>query len=252
MALSINPNFVPALGNSAIAGAAIRAGQIASPAIVQAAQRIFNALSLADSLFGQQFVDTPNASLGYLTPNQAKAAATRMREVGPARKNLFFVRVTDSNPPKLPYGNSTTAAGLFDLLVLDITYSGSTLTGDKQAIGSAVMDRLTGTEATDVQMTTMDDEAGTLKRWFDAKVAQAAHDDGTFGVPAEYAVQIEVVHGVASPQMDQKYIAAAYKRAFWVRPASCSHELSKREQGPSEIQMTFTQLDTWLDAKPAK
>lgn len=252
MGLSINPNFVPALGRSAVSGIAVRAAQMASPGVIQAAQKLFSILDKLDSIFGTPFVDIPNPQLGYLTPNQVKATAKKIAAAGPARKHLFFVRMTDGKPPGLLYGNETTATGVMDLLVLDVSYSPSTLTGEKVNIGSAVMDKLTGSEHVEIQITTMDDEVGTLKRWFDAKVAQAAHDDGTFGVPMDYILNIQIVHGVASSQMDKKVIDAAYKRDFWVRPVSCSHELSKREQAPSELQMTFTQMDTWPDAMPGQ
>lgn len=252
MALSINPNFVPGLARSAVASAGIMAAQHASPTVIKAAQRIFSALRIAESVFGQQFVDTPIESLGGLTPNQLKAIHGRIRDAGPARKNLFFVRLTDGNPPKLPYGDSATATGLLDLLVLDVSYGTSTLTGEKVAVGSGMMDQVTGSEAIEMQITTMDDGAGTLKRWFDAKVRQAAHDDGTFGLPADYVVTIEVVHGVASPEVPGEFIAKAYKKSVRMRPVSCQHELSRRDQAPSELQMTFTQVDTWLDAKPSK
>jgi hypothetical protein len=252
MALSINPNFVPAVAQSAIGAIGVRAAQMASPAVIQAAQKLFGALSIADSLFGKPFADTPLESIGYLTPNQVKEFSAKIKAAGPAKKSIFYVRITDGNSPKLPYGDKSTATGVFDLLVLDVTYSAVTLTGERVNVGSGSMDKLTGSEATEVQITTMDDKAGTLKRWFDAKASQATHDDGTFGLPSEYVVNIEIVHGVASPETKAKPMVKPYSRSFKVRPVSCSHELSKREHDPCEIQMTFTQLDTWLDAKPFK
>jgi hypothetical protein len=264
MGLSINPNFVPALAKSAVASIGIRAAQMASPGVIQAAQKLFSILDKLDSIFGTPFVDIPNPQLGYLTPNQVKATAKKMSEMGPARKNLFFVRMTDLKPPGLYYAekrteynknmpkepDKLTPTTVLDILVLDVSYSPSTLTGEKVNIGSVVMDKITGTEAVEIQITTMDDDVGTLKRWFDGKVSQAANADGTFGVPMDYMLSLQIVHGVASSQMDQQFIDKAYKREFWVRPVSCSHELSKREQAPSELQMTFTQVDTWPDGIP--
>lgn len=252
MALTINPNFVPGLARSAAYSAGLKAAQAASPAVILAAQRIFSAVAIGQSILGQQFVDTPIPSLGGLTPSQLKSIHQRIRDAGMSKKSLFFVRLTDGNPPKLPYGDSTTVTGLFDLLVLDVSYGPCTLTGEKIPVGSGVMDVLTGSEGIELQVTTMDDGAGTLKRWFDGKVDQAARPDGTFGLPSEYTVTIEVVHGIASPEVPGEYIAKAYRKVMRMRPVSCQHELSRRDHAPSEIQMTFTQMDTWLDAMPSK
>jgi hypothetical protein len=70
------------------------------------------------------------------------------------------------------------------------------------------MDKLTGIEPTELSITTMDDSRGSLKRWFDAKVEQAAHSDGTFGLPSEYWVDIECYHATPEAREDAYKLSA--------------------------------------------
>jgi hypothetical protein len=244
MTLSVqNPNILDAVKSTAIGRAAVIAAQKASPGFIDVAQRIISAKSLYDLVFGVPFGDAPLASLGYLTPRQLKAMQDKINEAGPARKNLFFVRITDGNPPLS--GPATKVSGLFDLMCLGVSYAPSTITGEKTPIGSGVMDRVTGSEAIDLQLTTMDDEQGTLKEWFDAKAAQVCRQDGTFGLPAQYTVGIEVVHGLASNAVSSELIKRTYRASMLMRPANIQHELSRQDVGIQELQMTFTQVDTW-------
>lgn len=130
---------------------------------------------------------------------------------------------------------------LFNLFATSVSYAPNTMTGERVHFGSASMDKLTGTEPVELQITTMDDEVGTLKHWFDGKFAQAAHTDGTFGLPFEYCVNIAIYHAV--PQADER----AYQFHATMRPQNIQHELARGEQGMQEIQMTFQQFDTFIN-----
>ena len=137
-------------------------------------------------------------------------------------------------------GNTPNVNHLFNLFATSVSYAPNTMTGERVHFGAASMDKLVGTEPVELQITTMDDEAGTLKRWFDAKFGQAAHTDGTFGLPNEYCVNITIYHAV--PQADP----AAYKLHVRMRPQSVQHELSRSDQAMQEVSMTFMQHDTFL------
>lgn len=144
-------------------------------------------------------------------------------------------------------GSASTSVGSiavssFDMLALDVSY-GTSIIGDHTQIGSAFIDKPTGRAPTELSITTMDDEAGTLKRWFDSKGEQIAHSDGTFGLPAEYLVTFEIVHAVPSDEVPNQ--VRAYRKIMRMRAASAQIDLSRREQAVSELQMTFTQYDNF-------
>ena len=222
------------------ARAAMAVASRLSPAEVRLASQIVHAGQQLDNVFGPQFENAPNPLLGGMTPKQAMERIRQIHQARPAMKANFYVRVTDLNPP-----GGLNAEGLLQLLAVDVSYNPATLTGDKTAIGGAVMDRLTGSEAVELRITTMDDEMGTLKSWFDAKCAQAVAQDGTFGLPRDYCVFIEVVHGLPDAEVVAASGSEPYSAHVWMRPVTVEHELSRREQALSELNMSFTQFDSF-------
>lgn len=221
------------------------AAQKASPGLIKAAQQIFQSADLLQTIFGERFEDKPNPLMGHMTPRQVMELQQRIREMGPARRNLFYVQITDGNVPRTSYENQATATDALKLLALDVSYNGRTVAAEKVSIGSGLLDRPTGSESVELSITTMDDEAGSLKRWFEGKLAQVVRPDCTFGVPSDYQVDIEIVHGIASSEISPKFVARAYRSMLTMRPVGIQHELSRRDQGPEEIQMTFTSVDSW-------
>ena len=127
---------------------------------------------------------------------------------------------------------------LMHLFATEVSYASVTLTGDKVALGGGTMDLLHGREAVELTITTMDDEVGTLKRWFRGKQLQAAHRDGTVGLPDDYCVRITIQHGHAKASTD------AYAARWRMRPVSISHSLSRSDADVERLQMTFTQYDS--------
>lgn len=248
MDLKINPLIVETVKTTAVSKAILAAAQIASPKVVLAAQRLFQAADFLEQLFGT-YMDQPNALMGGATPRQALEVARLIQSANPSRKNLWFIRLADPNPPAevILGGSNLVHTHLLDLLALDVSYAPSTLVGDRVAAGSAVLDKVTGREPVELQLTTLDDERGTLKRWFDGKVSQAANADGTFGLPSEYCVDIEIVHGVPAAEIPQA--ALAYKFMARMRPVSIQHEASRRDEAFQELQMSFTQFDTFAGVR---
>lgn len=256
----LNPGFIETAKTTAGHRAAQAVAQRMTPQVVRDVQRIMQAanfiggaldvstgIDALDNLAGlaRSPEDRPTPLLGGLTPKAALEQMRQLREARLARKNLWYIRVTDPNPPVNNYfrAGDAFAPPMFDLFALDVAYGPSTLTGEKVAIGSAVLDKLTGSEAVEMTVTTMDDERGTLKRWFEAKANQAARPDGTFGLPGEYCVNIEVVHAIASPDVPNSQ--RAYRSHLRMRPGSIQYDLSRRDQAIQELQMAFSQFDTF-------
>jgi hypothetical protein len=247
---SIKPNL-GALQESAIKTAGYQAGlaaaQLASPFVVKAAQNIFNQMGLIDAVLGQGIYETPLELLGGLTPKMASDQMASMRALRPLRKNVWFIRVTDPKPKGLVGPSISDELGTLNFLALDVSYSTNGVQGDKAAIGSAVMDRIHGGDHTELSITTLDDSAGTIKRWFQGKQRQAIAVDGTFGLPVDYCVTIEVVHGV--PNNDVTGADLAFRSHLRMRPGSMPLELSRRDHGFAEIQLSFSQFDTFYPVK---
>lgn len=140
-------------------------------------------------------------------------------------------------------GIAGAARDTLDLLCVDVQYSKS-INGDSVNLGGTFYDAPSGASATEITLVTMDDEAGTLKRWFEGKRQQVAAIDGTMGVPAEYSVGIEIVHAIPGPEV--KGVSGAYKQYFNMRAVSISSELSRRDQQWEELPMTFIQIDPFM------
>ena len=245
--LQIDPRFIQTVETTAAYKAAQAVAQRMSPAVVQDVQRLLQLGNFVSGVFGLggDFSKKKMPLMGGMSPADARHYMQQIRDARPARKNLFYIRVTDPNPPDIGYKfpKGTSAAAMFDLFAIEVTYSQWTIQGEKVAIGSVAMDKPITSESIDLTITAMDDEAGTLKRWFEGKCAQLAHPDGTFGLPSEYWVDIEVVHAVASP--DVAVNKPPYKVLYRMRPVSVSHDLSHRDQAIEERQFTFTQFDTF-------
>jgi hypothetical protein len=289
---SINPRFIETAQITAGARIAREIAQRLSPTAVKRIQQIMQAADFLDGALGLSgnYEDKNQPLLGGISLTEAKATFAQLNDAQIARKNLFFIEVTDPNPPDLGYvdrpagaapgssgigdiidtgrrlvggglgaaisggigaltGRGSTASSaprdvsirhMFNLLATSVSYAPNTMVGEKIPFGSATSDRLNGTEATELSVTTMDDEVGTLKRWFEGKCAQAAHSDGTFGVPGEYLVNIAIYHAVIKP--DDR----AFKFHAKMRPQTMSHELSRSEQAMQEIQFTFSQFDSFV------
>ena len=244
-------NLASGIGGAA-ARSALMAAQMAVPQVVRDVQRLLDmSESVARPVTGGRVVNIQNvplALLGGVTLDRARAMHEMIRDARLTRKNLWYVRVTDPNPPTggQAFGPGIAIGGVIDLLALEVSYSPFTLAGEKINIGAAVLDRMTGTEAVELSLTTMDDEAGTIKRWFEGKCLQAANPDGTFGLPAEYCVNIEIVHAVAASDVPMR--TEPYKSMMTMRPQAIQFDLSRRESAMQELVLSFSEFDTFLSA----
>lgn len=291
--LKLDPGAIAqTIGTTAAARAAMAVAQSASPKLVRDVQRVLSTASWIDGILGTSDIrDMPTPLLGGLTLKQAQHLYEQSSAVRAARKNLFFIRISDKQPPTQVLqaaqrptraslsgliesrigpaigslagsavnaarsigldaqlaGNSVAniAGSTIDLLAIDVSYS-EALIGDSIQIGGSFIDRVTGRQPVEMQITTMDDEAGSLKRWFKAKLEQVARPDGTFGLPNDYAVDIEVFHAIPGGlPAEQQSRAYSVKRSM--RAVSSQHDLSRRDQALAELQMVFTEVDPFMN-----
>lgn len=92
--------------------------------------------------------------------------------------------------------NSNTGRGImsvYNILATNLHYSPITIENETFQIGSALVDSPTTGQPTDLSLTVMDDEQGTIKRFFKDMASRVIHSDGTVGVQADGLVKIRRV-----------------------------------------------------------
>ena len=181
-----------------------------------------------------------NPLLGGITLDEAARIADEIHATKYAKKNLWFIEVEDFNPPS-GYEDISHA---FNLFATDVSYPSWQLNSEGQPIGMIVMDRVSGSERVELRITTYDDTKGTIKGWFDAKCSKVAHQDGTVGLPSEYLIKLKIVH--AATDEIGGALFGSYRETFVVRPTSLENELSRSEDGLQQVQMVFTQFDSFM------
>jgi hypothetical protein len=170
---------------------------------------------------------------GGISVMEAKRLYQETQYAGHVKKNLFLLKVSS------PLAGDVSK--VFNIFATDVEYSPFIISGEKTKIGGAVLDRAEGCEPAELTITTFDDQYGTLKNWFSEHHAAIAHRDGTLGLPANYAVRIEIWHGIV---MEGNKNAWADIGQF--RPANLNISLTRREDALEELQVTFSQMDTFM------
>lgn len=179
--------------------------------------------------------------MGGLTFDRALQVFKESANTAKSWKNLWHIKVEElTHTRAAPRGISRA----MNLLALDVSFTPTAVTVDNHLLGAAVLRAVSGTEPVDLTITTYDDAAGSLARWFEAKADQVARPDGTFGLPAQYLVMLTLT------EMDPEGLAreGQPQRRYWVIPTRLDMDLTRREKAPKELQMTFTQFDTMVDA----
>ena len=239
---------VPSLGSigSAIGGAVI--GKLVPAKLQGAASRALRgdiAGAVSDGITGaatgaiaKKLGKLP--LLGGITRDEAKRIAAEVQATNYARKNLWYLELADWKP----VDGAEDISHAFNMFATDITYGPWTLTSDAKSIGMAVMDAPTGAERTELRITTYDDTKGTIRRWFDAKAGAVAHSDGTLGLPIDYLLTIKIVQSATDAVGGALF--GSYSNMFVVRASTLDFELSRSENGLQQLQMTFTEFDTFM------
>ena len=185
-------------------------------------------------------------AMGGVTPAQAQRIMRDTLNTNFAKKNLFLVSAITLNEE---IGDVP-----LNLFVTDVNYGPITITADAHKIGSAVVDQPNGTEPVELRLTTMDDESGTVRTWFDRLSSSVTRTNGTFGLPCSYLVQISILHSFISDeseaywlgtQKDKSKSTSAWKKQAFYRPVSLESDLSRKEDGLEEFTLVFHQFDTF-------
>lgn len=183
----------------------------------------------------QRYFGTPTPLFGGITPNEARKIYGEIKSNPLCRKNLFLIEVSS------PILNDVSSR--FNMFATELDYAPLTITGEKKKIGGAHIDITNSADPVEMRLTTMDDQTGFIKTWFEAHCAAAAARDGTIGVPASYMINITIVHGFVTTGSTP---SNAYKNKGLFRPANMEVNLSRREDSMQELQLTFVQLDTFM------
>jgi hypothetical protein len=193
------------------------------------------------------FQNTPTPLFGGITPSEAKQIYNAFSALQIAKKNLFLVEISDADPASTLFTSGpmpiyAPGSRSFNLFVTDIEYAPATISGDKHRIGSASMDSVGGFEPIEMRIAAIDDIIGTIKTWMQYKCALVANADGTVGVPIQYLVKIRVLHSFITDDSN----TGGYEDTYLMRPVSVSSSLSRRDDAVQEVQLTFTQFDTFI------
>lgn len=177
---------------------------------------------------------SPTPLLGGISPTEARNIYEDMRSQRFAKKNLWLLEVSSRLKGDM--------SQRFNLFATEVEYEPFIITGEKRRVGGAVIDAVQGSEPVELRLTTIDDQQGTLKRWFAAHHGAASARDGTVGVPDSYAITIKVVHAFITRGSNR----GGYEDIGLFRPVNMAVSLSRREDGLEEVQMSFSQLDTFM------
>jgi len=213
-------------------------GDIQSGNFGSAASRVASQLGIGGETANLIYFNTPTPMFGGVSPLEALEIYHKMRGNVWCKKNLWILEI-DS---KLTGDNSEK----FNMFAYNLEFSPVTITGEKKQIGAAHVDLVNSADPIELTITTMDNEDGYIKLWFEKHGAACASSDGTVGLPADYAIKIRVIHGFIKKASDKDGNTAGYKSEGWYRVGNMSLSLSRSEQALSEITMTFVQLDTFM------
>lgn len=230
----IPPGMRGAINSGAQAASQIASGDIEG-GILTALESGLAGDALGNLLSGQssqgRYWSAANMLYGGITPSEAKRIYQEAIDAGRAKKNLFLLKVQSALVGDFSHE--------FNLFCTDIERGYGEVSGGKVRAGGAQLDTLTQREPATLRITTMDDRRGTLKRWFEDHIAAVAAQDGSFGVPADYAIVFTIQHAFVGD-------VGAFAGRMLCRAQSCETSLSRREDAMEELQMTFTQLDTFM------
>lgn len=172
--------------------------------------------------------------VGGLSVQQAQQVLDAAHGKQYARQNLFLVEVSSA----LAGDFSQT----FNVFCHGLEYAPVTLSGDKIVIGSAAIDNLKTSDPVELNIRCHDDTQGTVRRWFQRHAEVAAPSDGTVGLPGKYAIRFKVLQAFINRDTNQ----GGYEDKGLFRPANLQIALSRDDDALAELQMTFTQLDTFM------
>jgi len=177
----------------------------------------------------------PTPLFGGISPREAKRIYDAMRGERFAKKNLWLLEIKSALT-----GDAWNER--FNLFATELEYAPYIIAGDKARVGGAVVDTVQGAEPVELRLTTLDDAEGSVKQWFAAHHSATAARDGSVGVPGNYAITFKIVHAIITRESN----VGSHEDMGLFRPVNLDVNLSRREDGLQEVQMTFSQLDTFM------
>lgn len=204
----------------------------------------------------------PHPLLGGISLEQAQAMRKDFTALGElAHKNLFLLNVSRRSPTTRTADEGPIGLDIFPpeesfyFYALDVSYSPYTVTGEKRRIGTLSADGVNGSEPVEMRLTTYDNKQGVMKSFF-KRMAEAAilvegeggnrRPNGLVGVPADYTFNVEVIHAYFDNELAELAKAPPYRDKFLMRVGQIDFDLSRREEGFTELQMTFVESDQFM------
>lgn len=222
-----NQGINAAIGSIKTPAAITKFGSIASNLIGgnfgAAANKGLDKLFGASSSYGAGNVALAGTSWSTLIQMYEEAQSV-LRE----RSNLWHVLVE-------PIGK--VGAPRVNLLATEFSYNSVQLGYDTRKIGSGFTQVPTGSEPTEVTLTCYDVD-GEIKTWFENLKLQAAHPDGTFGLPADYANTFTFTHGAIEE-------GRGYASSMVLIPVSCQVAQNRAIEEFSALNLTFTTYESF-------
>lgn len=240
----VNKN-IPIQHQRAINVGAGAIGDIMRGDISQAGLRVLDSGLLNDILPGMSGVasqtmywNRPTPLFGGITPTEAKRIYDEIKQIRLSKKNLFLVEVSSGLM-------GDWISPWFNMFTTDLDYSPYIIAGEKRRVGGSMVDTIQGNEPVDLRITTMDRQDGIIKTWFEIHHSAVAAQDGTVGLPGGekgYAIKFRIVHSFITRESD----LGGYRSIGLFRPVNLEVNLSRREDGLQEVQMAFSQIDTFV------
>lgn len=185
--------------------------------------------------YQSEFWGTSTPLFGGITPREAKQIYDEMRSETLAKKNLWLLEITSSL-----LGGVYNIPARFNMFATGLDYSPYQTEAEEVKVGGANVSVVNGSAPVEIQITTLDDQEGSIKRWYALHHAAASSRDGTVGEPGKFAVRIRIVHSFV------RETQGAYQDIGLFRPSNLMVSLSRREDDVSELQLSFSQLDTFM------
>jgi len=241
-AVGLVNKYVPGKMQRLVASGTGALGDVMNGDFGNAGLRVLDSGILSDFLPGMEgvgaqarFMSTPTPLFGGISPAEARSIYQEQRSNEFCRKNLWLIEVSSRL--------TGDASSSFNMFATDIDYSPMTITGEKRKIGAAHIDLVNSSDPTELRITTMDDTSGTIKHWFKDHSEACASGDGTVGLPSDYAIKIKIVHGSVAGG----HVVGGYHTLGQFRTGNIDMNLSRKEDGLEELQLTFVQLDTFIN-----
>jgi len=225
-------------------------------------------IGAARSFLADQYQVVPNPLLGGYSRKETKKLAQIAFKTAYAKNNLFLVRLFDKNyPMRTPKGEiNNYLAGVpeevrvsWDLLAMGVSFNPISITGDAVKLGLLQGDSIQQSERVEIRMTFLDNTKGTIKRYLSEKKKQMVNRDGTGNSPSSYVLELLIIHldqTVGVTKIGNKSIGvfdldnltrdSYIKHCYQVRVSSLDIDLNKREDSLQELQVTFTEVDSFM------